>query len=210
MGHPGPDLAVLLWQMTDTGQGNAAYYADILQAILTLACTAPAGPPASTADFLQRLDERWLLGAWDDGYHPAETSAIRAAARHIPDIALRMSTLLGRLGPALDGPGHLTDADAWYFILEGTREPSVAEAQAMALTELAAHAATGPTPNPAPSCSPPMTTAPYPAASRSPTSTNAAGPSASACRSPPSPGKDSAPTTTSGTASRPPPTAGSG
>jgi hypothetical protein len=52
--------------------------------------------------------------------------------------------LLRRLGPALDGPGTLADADAWYFILEGTREPSVAEAQAMALTELAAHAATRP------------------------------------------------------------------
>jgi hypothetical protein len=139
---PAPDLAVLLYQMIDTGQGNAAYYADILQAILTLACTAPAGPPASTAAFLERLDARWLEAAWDDGYHPAETASIRAAARHIPDIALRMSTLLGRLGPALDGPGQLTDADAWYFILEGTREPSVAEAQAMALTELAAHAAT--------------------------------------------------------------------
>src|ERR1039457_5224005 len=44
-----------------------------------------------------------------------------------------------------------------------------------------------------------MTIAPYPAASPSPTSTNGAGPSASACRSPPSPGKASAPMTTSGT-----------
>ncbi|MFI5270162.1 MAG: LysR substrate-binding domain-containing protein, partial [Chloroflexota bacterium] len=35
-------------------------------------------------------------------------------------------------------PGTLDEADAWYFILEGTREPSVAEAQALALTELAA------------------------------------------------------------------------
>src|SRR4029077_6269669 len=32
----------------------------------------------------------------------------------------------------------------WYCILEGTSEPSVAEAQAMALTELAARAATAP------------------------------------------------------------------
>jgi hypothetical protein len=118
---PAPDLAVLLWQMIDTGQGNAAYYADILQAILTLACTAPTGPPASTADFLGRLDARWLQAAWNDGYHPAETASIGAAARHIPDIALRMSTLLGRLGPALDGPGQLTDADAWYFILGAPR-----------------------------------------------------------------------------------------
>ena len=60
----------------------------------------------------------------------------------MPDIQLRYATLLGRLGPALDGPGTLAEADAWYCILEGTGEPSVAEAQAMALTELVAHAAT--------------------------------------------------------------------
>jgi hypothetical protein len=82
---------------------------------------------------------------------PLQTSAspaplnTRSAARHIADIQLRYSTLLSRLGPALDGPGTLDEADAWYFILEGTREPSVAEAQALALTELAARAATSPT-----------------------------------------------------------------
>lgn len=64
------------------------------------------------------------------------------ARRHLGDIALRYRTLLERLGPGLDGPGTLADADAWYFVLEGTREQSVAEAQAMALTELIAHAAT--------------------------------------------------------------------
>lgn len=58
------------------------------------------------------------------------------------------ATLLSRLGPALDGPGRLQDTDAWYFILEGTSEPSVAEAQAMAVTELIAHAATSRTARP--------------------------------------------------------------
>ncbi len=139
---PPQDLAVLLFQMIDTGTGNAAYYADILQAALTLAITAPAGPPLNTASFLDRLDARWLARAWSDGRHPRQLAQVRGAARHLPDIQLRYATLLDRLGPALDGPGTLADADAWYFILEGTREPSVAEAQAMAITELAAHAAT--------------------------------------------------------------------
>ena len=44
-------------------------------------------------------------------------AAVTAARRVLPDIALRYRTLLGRLGPALDGPGRLTEADAWYFIL---------------------------------------------------------------------------------------------
>jgi hypothetical protein len=137
---PPPDLAVLLYQMIDTGTGNAAYYADILQAAVTLAVTAPCGPPVNTAEFLDRLDSGWLQHAW--GSHSGPLKRAQAAARHLPDIQLRYSTLLGRLGAALDGPGRLEDADAWYCILEGTREPSVAEAQAMALTELAAHTAT--------------------------------------------------------------------
>src|SRR5437764_10522045 len=57
---PAPDLAVLLYQMIETGTGNAAYYADILYAVTVLAVTAPAGPPWSTASFLQRLDAAWL------------------------------------------------------------------------------------------------------------------------------------------------------
>ena len=133
---------MLLYQMIDTGTGAAAYYADILQAVLDLAVLAPCGPPANTASFLDRLEAKWLQHAWGDGRHPAELARARAAGRHLPDIQLRYATLLGRLGPALDGPGTLAEADAWYCILEGTREPSVAEAQAMALTELAARAAT--------------------------------------------------------------------
>jgi hypothetical protein len=139
---PAQDLSVLLYQMIDSGTGAAAYYADIMQAVVTLAVTAPGGPPLSTAGFLDRLDARWLGTAWDPARYPAEASRVRGAARQLPDIQLRYATLLGRLGPALDGPGTLADADVWYCILEGTREPSVAEAQAMALTELTARAAT--------------------------------------------------------------------
>ena len=53
---PAPDLAVLLYQMIETGTGNAAYYADILYAVTILAVTAPPGPPRSAAAFLERLD----------------------------------------------------------------------------------------------------------------------------------------------------------
>ncbi len=124
---------MLLYQMIDTGTGAAAYYADVLQAVLTLAVMAPCGPPLNTAAFLDRLDSKWLQHAWGDGRYPGHAERARAAAKHLPDIQLRYATLLGRLGPALDGLGTLAEADAWYFILEGTREPSVAEAQAMAL-----------------------------------------------------------------------------
>jgi Helicase HerA, central domain len=139
---PPQDLAVLLYQMIESGTGAAAYYADMLYACVLLAVTAPAGPPHKTASFLDRLDAKWLEHAWGDGRHPRQAEQARAAAKHLRDIQLRYATLLDRLGPGLDGPGGLDEADAWYFILEGTREPSVAEAQAMAITELAARAAT--------------------------------------------------------------------
>jgi hypothetical protein len=139
---PPTDLAVLLYQMIDSGTGGAAYYADIMQAVLSLAVTAPGGPPLNGAEFLDRLDPRWLQRAWGDGHHPEQLAGARAAARHLPDIRLRFATLLTRLGPALDGPGDLAEYDAWYCILEGTSEPSVAEAQALAITELAARAVT--------------------------------------------------------------------
>ena len=139
---PPRDLAVLLYQMIESATGAAAYDADVLQAVLRLAITAPCGPPLNATSFLDRLDARWLQRAWSDGRHPAQAERARSAARHLPDIQLRYATLLERLGRALDGPGTLAEADAWYFILEGTREPSVVEAQAMAITELAAHAVT--------------------------------------------------------------------
>jgi len=145
---PPRDLGVLLFQMIETGDGAAAYYGDVMQAAVNLALAAPPGPPANAAGFLDRLDAGWLETAYGDGLHEAALSRIQAARPHLGDIQLRYATLLGRLGPALDGPGTLADADAdadadaWYFILEGTREPSVAEAQAMAITELVAHAAT--------------------------------------------------------------------
>ncbi len=141
---PPRDLGVLLLQMVETGAGSAAYYTDIMQTVVNLALAAPGGPPPDAASFLDRLDTAWLESAYGDGAHEAALIRIRAARPHLGDIQLRYATLLGRLGPALDGPGTLAGADVWYCILEGTREQSVAEAQAMALTELAARTATDP------------------------------------------------------------------
>ena len=180
---PPQDLAVLLYQMVDSGTGAAAYYADIMQAVLMLAVLAPSGPPVSTAAFLARLDARWLQSAWDPARYPEEAAQVRGAARQLPDIQLRYATLLRRLGPALDGPGTLADADAWYCILEGTREPSVAEAQAMAITELTAHAATDRDAEPRAMLLRPMTTPPCRGRCRWRTCTSGAGPSGSGCRS---------------------------
>src|SRR5271157_2570945 len=76
---PPNDLAILLYQMIDSGTGAAAYYADIMQAVLTLAITAPGGPPLNAAAFTDRLDVRWLQRAW--GTACTRSSWPRCAAR---------------------------------------------------------------------------------------------------------------------------------
>ena len=142
---PPGQLTSTLVDMIEHGTGGAAYYADVMEAIVALAVGAPGGPPASAGDFLARLDAGWLGLAYAAPGHGDEAALLRSAARHVTDIALRFRTLFRRLGPGLDGPGGFGDADAWYCILEGTADVPVAEAQARALVDLLAHyAAHGP------------------------------------------------------------------
>jgi hypothetical protein len=139
---PPGQLAVILHQMIENGEGSAAYYGDVSAAVIRLAVCAPGGPPASRQDLLDRLTPAWLARAYDG--QPEQQARVRAARPQLHDIQLRYTTLMQRLGPGFDGTARLTDADVWYFILEGTAEASVAEVQAMAVTELTACAATAP------------------------------------------------------------------
>jgi hypothetical protein len=138
---PPHQLTSTLVDMIEHGTGGAAYYQDVLEEVVRLAVEAPCGPPASAADFLSRLDASWLRMAYAGV--PGDPGLLPAAARQVTDVALRFRTLLRRLGGGLDGPGGFGDADAWYCILEGTAEITVAEAQARALVDLLAWHATG-------------------------------------------------------------------
>jgi hypothetical protein len=140
---PPRQLITTLVDLIEHGTGGAAYYTDVMDAVVALAVDAPCGPPAGTADFLARLDAGWLTLAYSTGGHDDQLQVVRAAARQVPDIALRFRTLFRRLGAGLDGPGGFADADAWYCILEGTGEIAVAEAQARALVDLLASYLTG-------------------------------------------------------------------
>ena len=135
---PARQLITTLADMIERGTGGAAYYADVLEAVVALAVNPPCGPPASAADFLARLDTGWLAAAYASSPDGKDAALLRSASRHISDIALRFRTLFRRLGQGLDGPGGFGDADAWYCILEGTSEIAVAEAQARALVDLLA------------------------------------------------------------------------
>jgi hypothetical protein len=147
---PPHQLITTLVDLIEHGTGSAAYYADVMEAVVALVVGAPCGPPRSTSEFLARLDSGWLGLAYSAGGQDDQLAQLRAAARQVPDIALRFRTLFRRLGPGLDGPGSLADADAWYCILEGTAEVAVAEAQARALVDLvASYIVAGPAHGPA-------------------------------------------------------------
>jgi hypothetical protein len=135
---PARQLTTTLVDMIEHGTGGAAYYSDVMEAVIALAVGPPAGPPASAAGFLSRLDAGWLAAAYASSPDEAGAALLRSASRHISDIALRFRTLFRRLGAGLDGPGGFGDADAWYCILEGTSQIAVAEAQARALVDILA------------------------------------------------------------------------
>jgi hypothetical protein len=139
-----PDrLVTTLLDLIEHGTGGAAYYSDIMETLVSLAVGAPCGPPASSADFLDRLDADWLSAAYAAAGDAAGVAAVRSGKRAFDDVGLRFRALWRRLGAGLDGGGSFADADAWYCILEGTAESAVAEAQARALTDLLASYATG-------------------------------------------------------------------
>jgi hypothetical protein len=135
---PPRQLTTTLVDLIEHGTGSAAYYADVMEALIGLAVEAPCGPPRNAAGLLERLDPCWLAAAYSASGTLADHAMIGSLSRHAGDVALRFRTLFRRLGPGLDGPGGFADADAWYCILEGTDQIPVAEAQARALTDLLA------------------------------------------------------------------------
>lgn len=128
---PTDKLITTLLDLIEHGTGGAAYYTDVMEALVSLAVEAPCGAPVSSADFLRRLDADWLDNAY--GERPSASTA-----RAVEDVALRFRALWRRLGPGFDGAGSFGDADCWYCVMEGTAEPAVAEGQARALTDLLA------------------------------------------------------------------------
>jgi hypothetical protein len=137
-------LTTTLLDLIEHGTGSAAYYADVMEAIVALAVGAPPAPPAGSADFLSRLDADWLASAYSGGGREDALAALRSGSHLIPDVALRFRTLWRRLGTGFEPAGGFGDADVWYCILEGTAETSVAEAQARALVDMLASYISGP------------------------------------------------------------------
>jgi len=135
---PPRQLTTTLVDLIEHGTGAAAYYTDVMEALIGLAVEAPAGPPANSQELLSRLEPGWLAAAYATVGTAADHLMIRSASKHLADVALRFRTLFRRLGDGFDGSATFAEADAWYCVLEGTDQISVAEGQARALVDLLA------------------------------------------------------------------------
>ena len=116
-----PDrLVTTLLDLIEHGTGGAAYYTDVMEALVALAVYAPCGPPASSADFLTRLDADWLAAAYaasGDGeavsHHPFGQAGVRGRAAAVPRAvaaarrgARRRRLVRGRRRLVLRARGH--------------------------------------------------------------------------------------------------------
>jgi hypothetical protein len=109
---PPRQLTTTLVDLIEHGTGAAAYYTDVMEALIGLAVEAPCGPPAGSQELLDRLEPGWLSTAYAGSGTSADHAMIRSAARHLGEVALRFRTLFRRLGDGLDGTGDFADADA--------------------------------------------------------------------------------------------------
>jgi hypothetical protein len=135
---PPRQLTTTLVDLIEHGTGAAAYYTDVMEALVGLAVEAPGGPPRSSQELRARLEPGWLATAYAAAGTASDLLMIKSSARHLADVALRFRTLFRRLGDGLDGSAGFEQADAWYCVLEGTDQISVAEGQARALVDLLA------------------------------------------------------------------------
>jgi len=61
---PPAQLVTTLLDLIEHGTGGAAYYTDVMESLVALAIAAPPAPPASSAQFLARLDADWVPAAY--------------------------------------------------------------------------------------------------------------------------------------------------
>ena len=96
-------------------EGGGTYYRDLLKNLVWLACTAPHGPPRSSAELLERLDRNTLSGLWAGT--PKANSPLSFKDEHIASFRHRYQAFFDTIEGQLDGSFAFEDADSRYLLL---------------------------------------------------------------------------------------------
>lgn len=112
----GREIAGRLVQLIDwADEGGGTYYRDLAVNVVRAACTAPAGPPRSSAKLRGRLDRNALGGLWAGHERAAALTAIKA--EHVDACRQRYAAFLDATAGQLDGRWAFEDTDCAYLLL---------------------------------------------------------------------------------------------
>lgn len=115
---------------------------DTLQrGLLHLVIDAPDGPPKSSVEFLQRINEVTLRKLWEGWTTEQQTldaltAGSKGQASALQNDLLLFADLFRSLGGDFDSGRPLADFDALYVSLPGTTDRTVAQAKAAVLIEM--------------------------------------------------------------------------
>jgi hypothetical protein len=115
------EIAGRLLQLIDFAQeGGGTYYRDLAVNTIRIACGAPAGPPRSSNELLERLHRNALLSLYPK--QSAVASEIAALEKQQLDgIRARYAAFFTTVAGNLDGTAALDEIDTGYFLLDGLR-----------------------------------------------------------------------------------------
>jgi hypothetical protein len=115
------EIAGRLLQLIDFAEeGGGTYYRDLAVNTIRIACGAPAGPPRSSNELLERLHRNALLSLYPK--QSAVASEIAALEKQQLDgIRARYAAFFTTVAGNLDGTAALDEIDTGYFLLDGLR-----------------------------------------------------------------------------------------
>jgi hypothetical protein len=113
----GREIAGRLVQLIDwADEGGGTYYRDLSVNLVRAACQAPQGPPRSSDELLDRLDQGRLTDLWAG--HQRQTHALAAfKAEHVDACRQRYAAFFDATAGQLDGTWAFEDTDSAYLLL---------------------------------------------------------------------------------------------
>ncbi|WP_153414463.1 hypothetical protein [Nocardia macrotermitis] len=142
------DMCATLEAMINPVQANEAGSEHFKQnriRVIKLAVEAPCGPPRSKQQFLERLSNDWLTGAYAND--TAILDELDALGKNKPpaigDVSGKMRNIFAAIGEGFDGGRPLDSFDVIYATVPGTVRGEYARAQVAALNTLIEQFAAG-------------------------------------------------------------------